>query len=140
MREKAMSADENIQAVQAIYEAFGAGDVDTIVAACTDDVDWSAEAAGTVAPWHGPHKGKAEVPLFFSALADTVEVTEFTPLAFGAADDDVLVVIRFGMRAKTTGKSATMELHHWWHFRDGKVARYRGTEDTALTAEILAAR
>ena len=30
-----------------------------------------------------------------------------------------------------------MDLHHWFQFRDGKVARYRGTEDTALTAELL---
>jgi ketosteroid isomerase-like protein len=30
-----------------------------------------------------------------------------------------------------------MTLHHWWRFRDGKVVLYRGTEDTALTAELL---
>ena len=29
-----------------------------------------------------------------------------------------------------------MDLHHWWHFRDGKVY-YRGTEDTALTTKHL---
>jgi ketosteroid isomerase-like protein len=30
-----------------------------------------------------------------------------------------------------------MDLHHWFHFRDGKIARYRGTEDTALTQALL---
>jgi len=30
-----------------------------------------------------------------------------------------------------------MDLHHWWRFRDGKVVLVRGTEDTALVAEIL---
>jgi ketosteroid isomerase-like protein len=38
---------------------------------------------------------------------------------------------------KSTGKSGSMTLHHWWRFRDGKVVLYRGTEDTALTAELL---
>jgi hypothetical protein len=31
-----------------------------------------------------------------------------------------------------------MDLHHWWRFRDGKIYYYRGTEDTALTASLLA--
>jgi ketosteroid isomerase-like protein len=42
------------------------------------------------------------------------------------------------MKSKATGKSGEMELHHWWQFRDGKVCRYRGSEDTALTADLLA--
>ncbi len=49
-----------------------------------------------------------------------------------------MVVIRFGMRVKATGKTGTMDLHHWWRFQDGKVIFYRGTEDTALTAKLLA--
>ena len=35
------------------------------------------------------------------------------------------------------GKSATMNLHHWWSFRDGNVVLSRGSEDTALVAERL---
>jgi hypothetical protein len=30
-----------------------------------------------------------------------------------------------------------MHLHHYFRFREGKVAYYRGTEDTALTEELL---
>jgi ketosteroid isomerase-like protein len=30
-----------------------------------------------------------------------------------------------------------MNLHHYWRFRDGKVAYYRGSEDTALIAAAL---
>lgn len=123
--------------IDAIYQAFGEGDVDTILGHLTDDVDWAPEAAGTVAPWWGQYKGKEEVPGFFQALAEAVEVTEFTPLAMAEGGDDVLVVIRFGITVRSTGKSGTMELHHWWHFDGDKVARYRGTEDTELTARLL---
>ena len=52
-------------------------------------------------------------------------------------DTDVMTVIRFGATAKATGKSVTQNIHHWWKFRDGKVCFYRGSEDTAKTAEIL---
>jgi ketosteroid isomerase-like protein len=30
-----------------------------------------------------------------------------------------------------------VELHHCFAFRDGKIARYRGTEDTAQTEAAL---
>lgn len=130
-------SDPKIEAVQKLYEAFGRGDVDAILEELTDDVDWATVAGSSAAPWYGVHKGKAEVARFFGTLAETAEVTEFTPLAFASNDTDVMVVIRFGLTVRATGKSATTDLHHWWRFRDGKVYRYRGTEDTALTAGLL---
>jgi len=130
-----VGADENIKTIQSLYEAFGRGDVQTILDALADDVDFGSEIEG-FAPWHG-RRTKAEVPAFFQALGENVDVTEFTPLAFASNDTDVMVVIRFGMKVKATGKVGTMDIHHWWRFRDGKVVFYRGTEDTALTASLL---
>src|SRR5450755_2616161 len=40
-----MGADDNIKAIQAIYEAFGRGDVATILEALTDDVDWATDTS-----------------------------------------------------------------------------------------------
>jgi len=129
--------DTKITTVQAIYQAFGQGDLPTILDNVTDDVDWASEPDSTTAPWHGVRHGKAELPAFFAALAETVEVLEFSPQAFTSSDTDVMAVIRFAIKSKATGKSATMDLHHWWRFRDGKVCFYRGTEDTAATNQIL---
>jgi ketosteroid isomerase-like protein len=130
--------DPKIQTVQTIYEAFGRGDVATILDQLADDVDWAAESfSGKAAPWHGIHKGKGEVPHFFQGIAESSEVTDFEILSIGSNDTDVFVTIRYGMTAKSTGNSATTELHHWWQFEDGKVVRYRGSEDTALVAEVF---
>ncbi len=42
------------------------------------------------------------------------------------------------MRVPATGKHGVMDIPHWFQFDDaGKVRQYRGTEDTALTAELL---
>ena len=41
------------------------------------------------------------------------------------------------MKSKETGREASMQIFHYWHFRDGKVDHYRGTEDTAATLEML---
>lgn len=130
--------DPKIRTVQEIYEAFGRGDVAFILEKLTDDVDWASVSGSTLAPWHGVRRGRGEVPSFFKELAATVEVTEFTPLTFAANETDVLCVVRFASRALDTGKTATMDLHHWWRFRGDKVYFYRGTEDTAVTAEQLA--
>ena len=54
-----------------------------------------------------------------------------------ANDTDVLSVVRFRARSRATGKTAAMDLHHYFTFRDGKIAYYRGTEDTAQTQATL---
>jgi len=65
-------------------------------------------------------------------------IRELIRLVFVGNGTDVLTVVRFGMRIPATGKQGAMELHHWFHFEpNGKISRYRGTEDTALAAELL---
>ena len=63
--------------------------------------------------------------------------TEFTPVSFAANETDVLTVVRFRAKSRRTGKTAAMDLHHFFRFRDGKIAYYRGTEDTAQTEAVL---
>ena len=131
--------DPKIDTVQGIYEAFGRGDVPAILAVLTDDVDFGSEIDSKMAPWHGRRRNKQEVAEFFRALGENLEVTEFTPLAFTSNDTDVMAVIRFGVTVPATGKSGAMDIHHWFRFDGDKVCFYRGTEDTALTAELLTA-
>ena len=132
-----MSADENIKTITSIYEAFGRGDVAAILAALTEDVDWAAEAASDAAPWYGVRRGKDAVTEFFAAFGSTMEVEDFTPVSFAANDTDVHTLVRFRGRSRQTGWTAAMNLHHWFVFRDGKIAYYRGSEDTAQTAAAL---
>jgi uncharacterized protein len=132
-----MSAEDNLNTVKGIYEAFGTGDVAAILDKLTDDVDWAAEASSAVAPWYGQRTGKDAVATFFQGIADSLEVQEFTPLGFAANENEVMVLIRFRVTAKATGREAAMNLHHYWRFRDGNVEYYRGSEDTAQTAAVL---
>lgn len=133
-----MSASENVNTVKAIYDAFGRADVAMILDTVTDDVDWATEGTTSAAPWYGQRLGKDQVASFFQDLGSAIEATEFTPLSFAANEDnEVHTLIRFGIKARETGRQATMNLHHYWRFRDGKVEYYRGSEDTALTAAIL---
>lgn len=132
-----MTANDNIKTIQVLYEAFGRGDLATILENLTDDVDWATDTASTAAPWFGVRHGKEGATSFFEAFGSTMEVEEFTPLTFAANDTDVLSVVRCRAKSRATGKSSDMNLHHYFVFRDGKIAYYRGTEDTAQTEAVL---
>ena len=79
--------------------------------------------------------GKDGVTSFFEAFGSTMEVQEFTPLSYTANDTDVHTVVH----CRATGKHIDHDLHHYFRFRDGKIAYYRGTEDTAQTEAALRA-
>jgi uncharacterized protein len=132
-----MSAEDNLETIKGVYEAFGRGDVDAILAVVTDDVDWSADADSDAAPWYGQRQGKDEVARFFQEIAGALDVREFTPLAFAASDSEVMALIRFGMAGKESGREGSMHLHHYFRFRDGRIEYYRGSEDTAQTVAVL---
>jgi uncharacterized protein len=132
-----VSADANIKTIAMVYEAFGRGDVAGILNAVTDDVDWAAEAASSAAPWYGVRRGRDAVAAFFSGFGSTMEVEEFTPVSFAANDTDVLTVVRFRARSRSTGRTVEMNLHHYFKFRGDKIAYYRGSEDTEQTEAVL---
>jgi len=132
-----MGADENTKTIQRVYEAFGRGDLQTVLDAVTDDVDWATETSSTGAPWYGVRHGGDGVASFFEAFGSTMEVQEFDPFAFAATDSEVHTVVHCRAAARATGKVMDQNLHHFFRFRDGKIAFYRGTEDTAQTEAAL---
>jgi hypothetical protein len=135
-----VNVDPKIETVQAVYAAFGTGDVEAILNFVTDDIDWASEAEATgVVPWYGVHKGKAELPSFFKAIGESTEVTEFTPVGFAAGENEAMSVVRYGFTVRSNGRSGTMQIHHWWRFRGDLIEQYRGSEDTELTTRLFGA-
>ena len=70
----------DVKTIQTVYEAFGRGDLPTILDAFTDDVDWASSVSSTEVPWWGVRHGKEEVTDFFVQLAGATGVLEFTTL------------------------------------------------------------
>jgi uncharacterized protein len=133
-----VSQQQNLNTVREIYDAVARGDVAAIQDRVTDDVSWSAEAASNAAPWYGQRSGKAGVASFFTDLAHSIEISQFTPHRFAAGENDVHLLVDWTFRSITTGREASMTMHHYWRVRDGKVEHFRGSEDTELTAQALA--
>jgi uncharacterized protein len=129
-------SDPKIAAIQRVYEAFGRGDVDAVVAEVADDVDWvSVTATGSATvPWYGSYQGRSEVPRFFKEIGSNVQVTEFSPLSFTSSETDVMVALVWGITVHATGKSITLPMQHWFRFANGKIAVVRTAEDSEQTA------
>lgn len=125
-----MSAADNTKTIEAMYAAFGRGDVEAILASLTDDVDWATDTESSAAPWYGVRHGKDAVVDFFQQFGSSMEVEEFTPTTYAANEDSVHTIVRCRAKSRVTGKVADMSLHHYFRFRDGAVCFYRGTEDT----------
>jgi ketosteroid isomerase-like protein len=132
-----MSADDNVKTVQSVYDAFGRADLPAILDALTDDVDWASSVESSEVPWWGERHGKEAVTNFFVQLASATDVDEFTPLEIIGDGDTVMAVVRYRVTSKATGRSATMLLQHYWKLRDGRIAYYRGAEDSLLTLRTI---
>jgi ketosteroid isomerase-like protein len=49
------------------------------------------------------------------------------------------VFLRYAFTVTATGKEFATNLHHYFRLRDGNIAYYRGSEDSALVADALKA-
>ena len=125
----------NITLVQSLYAAFGRGDVATIIAGASPDIDWEAVGRQSDFPALGPRKGAEQVREFFKIVSDNEDFSDFSPREFYAADDKVFVLGSYKLKLKKTGKPVASEWVHVFTLKDGKVIRFREHTDTAQFAE-----
>jgi len=128
--------ETNVRTIQTIYEAFGRGDVPSIVERCSGDVEVSFEGGSATVPWHGPWRGHGGLGQFFSTLAETVEFQAFEPRHFTSSASAVAVLVHLRYKVRTTGKIVDELQVHWWSLRASKVVALHHHEDTA---QVLAA-
>jgi ketosteroid isomerase-like protein len=130
----------NEQTVKEVYAAFKQGDVAAIVARVADDVDWRNDGvASKECPWNGNFAGKANVPGFFKAVGENLDLPVFDIKAIVAAGSHVAVHLRIEGSVTKTGKGWANDAVHFWTFNDrGQIAGYRHFNDTA--AELVAWR
>ncbi len=120
----------NTETVQAMYQAFGQGDVSAILARLSPDVEWEHDAVDHGVPWLQPRRGRDRVEGFFREL-DNLDFRRFQPLSILASADQVVAVIAVELVGKATGKAVRdLEMHLWTFDADGMVVRFRHFVDT----------
>ena len=121
----------NVDKVKLIYEAFGRGDVETILAQISEDVDWEYGATPSDVPWMQPSRGHGGAVGFFSSLAG-MEINSFAITEYLVSGDLVIALMNIDFIVKATGLRVAEEneVHIWRFNSQGKVSRIRHRADT----------
>jgi len=130
-----------VPTVQAIYAAFGRGDVPAIIETLADDVIWEYGGSDPGVPWLVPRRGRTGVAAFFESLA-ALEFQRFEPKVIVQHERLVIALVDIDATVKATGKPIHEEDEvHLWHFDErGRVSKFRHRVDTALHAQAAFSR
>ena len=127
-------AAANLAVVGGIYEAFGRGDIDSILDQIADDCAWESwldnhgQKAGI--PPMQPRHGRAGVAEFFAYVA-TMQIQDFQVLDMLASDRQVVVEVQISIALPDGGSVIDEELHLYSLNDEGKISRMRHYVDTA---------
>ena len=126
-----MNDQDNLKTIHDVYAAFGRGDVPAVLNLLTEDVEWFTPGPPAVIPYAGSRSGSKEVAQYFKDFGQAMEITAFEPQKFFAQADQVVVLGHYSGRVRTTGNVLESEWAHAFTLRDGKIAKFRGYEDSA---------
>lgn len=127
----------NREIIMALYEGFGAGDINAIVSLMAADIAWHEAEHNKLAdrnPYIGP---EAIVEGVFARVAEDFE--EFAVEIGHVIEDGDTVVMqgRYRARAKASGAEINPQIVHWWTVKDGKIATFQQHVDTFVLAKAL---
>jgi ketosteroid isomerase-like protein len=131
--------NKNVAVINSIYEAFGKGDVPTILNYLSENVEWEkwddnfAQRAGV--PWLMERKGKTGALEFFKIIGEFV-FKDFQVVSIMANENHVAVECILEVDIPSTGGHFKEDEIHLWSFDgQGQVIRFRHFADTAKHIE-----
>lgn len=125
-----MSAEQNIQTVQAAYAAFVRGDMQTLISTLDENIEWVTPEIDGI-PETGTKHGHAGAREFFQSVNAIWEFEIFEPREFIASGDRVAVQGHYRMKSRQTGLVGQSDWVMVFRFRDGKCVHYQEYTDTA---------
>lgn len=126
---------KNKDIIRGLYDSFAAGDVESVVAAFADNIEWT-EADGF--PLAGTYVGpQAVVENVFMRLGEFSENWAVAVDRFIADGDTVVADGRYTWNHKQAGNPCEARMAHIWTLTDGKVARFLQHVDTARVREQI---
>ena len=128
----------NSDRVMAIYDAFAIGDIDTVLANFTEDINWM-EAENYIYADGNPYIGKnAVLEGVFGRVGAEWEYWNLANTQFANVEDDkVLVTGRYQAKHKTTGKLIDAQFAHLWTMKDTLASSFQQYADTKQVAEAI---
>jgi len=129
---------DNVRLVKDLYDAFGRGEIPTVLAGMSPAIKWHQAENNPYRPngepWVGPDTVLNEL---FMRLGAEWEGFTVHPRLFHGAGDSVIVEGRYTGTFKPTGKSMDTQVCHVWDLKDGKVTRFQQYVDTAKLRDVM---
>lgn len=131
-----MSA-ENVAIVKGIYQAFATGDVPTVLAALSPDIEWN-EAENFPYSDGNPYQGPdAILSGVFARIGADWDGFAVEPREFVDGGDTVVMTGRYTGTCKVTGRAMNPQVAHFWTLEGGKVVQFQQLIDTLAVARAV---
>lgn len=126
---------DSVATVRSIYEAFGRGDVQSVLGLMSEKVEWNEAEHFTYwtgGPFVGP---QAVLDGVFARIGQDFDGFTVDVGRVVGCGDTVLSEGRYRGTVKATGKRLDVQVAHVWDVRDGKVVRFQQYADTWQVAQ-----
>jgi hypothetical protein len=131
-------SEQNLNAVIALYDAFGKGDIPSVLNALAPDIEWR-EAENFIYADGNPYVGpNAVLEGVFMRIA--TEWNGFTVSPEGVLDAGETIIGHgyYSGTYKQNDKQVRAQFAHFFTFREGKVTRFQQYTDTAQFKQATA--
>lgn len=132
---------DNLTLLKNLYDAFGRGDIPTVLGAMSPDIKWYEAESNPYMPsgeaWVGPD---AILNNLFMKLGAEWDGFTVHHRSFYGAGESIIVEARYSGTYKATGKSMDAQVCHVWDVKDGKFTRFQQYVDTAKLRDVMGAR
>ena len=126
-----MQEAQNTKIVKDAYEAFGRGDVQTLLGYFDETILWKpVHGAARHVPTAGERRGKAAVGEFFKIVSEQINFVRFEPKEFVAQGDKVVAIGHYVAQVQT-GRGFESDFVMVFTLRDGKVVQFQEFSDSA---------
>lgn len=124
-------SEENVKTVRVMYDAFGRGDIATVLGNLDAAVEWW-EAENFIYADKNPYVGPDNVwSGVFMRIANDWEGFAVSPEGVLDGGDTAVGYGHYSGTHKQTGKHVRAQFAHFFSFRDGKVVKFQQYTDTA---------
>ena len=131
-------SEDNLDVIRRGYEAFGRGDINTLLESFDEQIIWVTPGPRELKT-SGRRTGRQEVAEFFGSVNELFDIQRFEPKEFLAQGDRVVVLGSETARARSTGNVVEADWVHVFTLRNGKVVAFQEFFDTAAVVAALSA-
>jgi ketosteroid isomerase-like protein len=133
-----VSEEANVALVQKAFDAFGRGDVQTILDLSTSDSEFHCPGPAIV-PYAGLKRGRTEIKDAFDTILATQKNVRLSIERMIAQGDDVVAIGEYSTEVIPTGKSVKSPIVIAFQIQNGKISRHLVMGDTAAMADAYTA-